>query len=108
MAHASPRQANVDNATNGTSRSMVRRHVGSGRRRACPRPTIVLNGPIKLSNDPAGVYRDVSRLNQHSDKICAELEANWVNRPSYSLGAKSMWITTTTNKADVAIQKRVR
>ncbi len=38
------------------------------------RPTVVLNSPIKFSDDPAGVYRGVPRLDEHGDEIRAELE----------------------------------
>jgi crotonobetainyl-CoA:carnitine CoA-transferase CaiB-like acyl-CoA transferase len=39
------------------------------------RPTVVLNSPIKFSDDPAGIYRGVPRLDQHGNEIRAELEA---------------------------------
>jgi len=39
------------------------------------RPTVMLNCPIKFSDDPAGIYRGVPRLDQHGDEIRAELEA---------------------------------
>jgi len=39
-------------------------------------PTVVLNSPIKFSDDPAGVDRGVPSLNQHSDEIRSELEAD--------------------------------
>ena len=38
------------------------------------RPTVVLNSPIKFSDDPAGIYRGVPRLDQHGEEIRAELE----------------------------------
>jgi crotonobetainyl-CoA:carnitine CoA-transferase CaiB-like acyl-CoA transferase len=40
------------------------------------RPTVVLNSPIKFSDDPAGIYRGVPRLDQHGKEIRAELEAD--------------------------------
>ncbi len=40
------------------------------------RPTVVLNCPIKFSDDPAGIYRGVPVLNQHGDEIREELERN--------------------------------
>jgi len=39
------------------------------------RPTVMLNCPIKFSDDPAGIYRGVPRLDQHGEEIRAELEA---------------------------------
>ena len=40
------------------------------------RPTVVLNTPIKFSDDPAGIYRGTPRLDQHGDEIRAELAAD--------------------------------
>ena len=37
------------------------------------RPTVALNCPIKFSDDPAGIYRGVPKLDQHGDEIRAEL-----------------------------------
>ncbi len=37
------------------------------------RPTVMLNCPIKFSDDPAGIYRGVPVLDQHGDEIRAEL-----------------------------------
>ncbi|MDG2111061.1 MAG: CoA transferase [Actinomycetota bacterium] len=37
------------------------------------RPTVVLNCPIKFSNDPAGIYQGVPRLDEHGDELRAEL-----------------------------------
>jgi crotonobetainyl-CoA:carnitine CoA-transferase CaiB-like acyl-CoA transferase len=37
------------------------------------RPTVMLNCPIKFSDDPAGIYRGVPRLDQHGGEIRAEL-----------------------------------
>lgn len=39
------------------------------------RPTVVLNCPIKFSEDPAGIYRGVPKLDQHGEEIRAELAA---------------------------------
>ncbi len=37
------------------------------------RPTVVLNSPIKFSDDPAGIYQGVPRLDEHGDEIREEL-----------------------------------
>jgi len=37
------------------------------------RPTVMLNCPIKFSDDPAGIYRGVPVLDQHGEEIRAEL-----------------------------------
>ena len=37
------------------------------------RPTVVLNCPIKFSENPAGIYRGVPKLDEHGDEIRAEL-----------------------------------
>jgi crotonobetainyl-CoA:carnitine CoA-transferase CaiB-like acyl-CoA transferase len=39
------------------------------------RPTVVLNCPIKLSENPSGIYRGVPKLDQHGAEIRAELSA---------------------------------
>jgi crotonobetainyl-CoA:carnitine CoA-transferase CaiB-like acyl-CoA transferase len=39
------------------------------------RPTVMLNCPIKFSQDPAGIYQGVPKLDQHGADIRAELDA---------------------------------
>ncbi|MFT7602250.1 MAG: crotonobetainyl-CoA:carnitine CoA-transferase CaiB-like acyl-CoA transferase [Acidimicrobiales bacterium] len=38
------------------------------------RPTVMLNCPIKLSNNPAGIYQGVPVLDEHGAEIRAELD----------------------------------
>ena len=50
------------------------------------RPTVVLNCPIKFSNDPAGIYRGVPRLDEHGDEIRAELADRSATPPATAGG----------------------
>jgi crotonobetainyl-CoA:carnitine CoA-transferase CaiB-like acyl-CoA transferase len=44
------------------------------------RPTVMLNCPIKFSDDPAGIYQGVPTLDEHGEEIRAELAARRAER----------------------------